>query len=157
MEPFRLPLIVLGGFSAQLLLLPWIPFGEILLEPLFLIFVYLAFKAPSTRFLWLYGLCLGFLKDCATGGLFGTYSVSFALAGALFGMSRYALEREDRLIRGFVTGVLVGILAFFSGIFSTWADPAVGWNRWWWLATPLGMAANGWIATAAFPKLDKFL
>lgn len=158
MEPFRLALAFFTGFLLQLFFLPWIPLGETLLDPLLLLFVWVALAAaPSTRFLWVYGGCVGLLKDLATGGLFGSCAIGFALVGVLLGMSRHALERDDPLVQAGVAGVSVGVVGLVVGLLAALGDPAVGWNRWFWIEMPLAMAANGWLAVIGFPRLKRLL
>lgn len=157
MGSFRFALTVLGFFAFQLLLLPWIPLLRLIVDPIFLFLVFLGLKVPSIRFLWVYGLLLGSLKDLTTGGLFGIFSLSFSLVGAIFGMSRHLVEWEAPLNQGILTGLLTGLAGMMTCFVVSLADRSAGCPGMSWMLLPVSMVAHGWIATWGFPKLEKII
>ncbi len=129
----------------------------LLLDPLFLLFVFYCLRFPSGRFLWLQGIFLGFLKDLITGGLFGGWACSFGLIGWVLGATRDLVEREDPVIQAVWAGLLTGLNGIFYALIITLADPAIGWNRWWWGAVPLSMGVSVGCALWVFPRLHRLL
>jgi hypothetical protein len=85
----------------------------------------------------------------------GGFACAFGLIGWTLGMSRHLVEREDPFIQGIWAALLTGFLSLLYGLLVTFADPVVGWNRWWWVATPVVMVVNGCLAAWGFPKLQK--
>ena len=157
MASFRIWVIAFLLWSLELLLSPRIPVVWVFVDPLFLLLIFLGLNLSSAKFLWLYGVVLGMLKDVATAGLFGGYTCTFALMGWFLEWSRHLVEREDPLVQGVWVGLLVGLNSLVYGLLITLADPAVGWNRWWWGITPIAMLASGGCAMWSFPRLRQFL
>ena len=101
----RLPVIwVLGIWSFDTFILSLFPLLRSVMDLLLLFLIFLGFKLPSTRWLWVYGLGIGLLKDLTTGGWFGAWSCTFALIGWILGAIRHLLEREDPLMLGVWAG-----------------------------------------------------
>ena len=126
-------------------------------DPLFLLLVWLGLELPNGRFLWLWGAGLGFLKDCVTGGLFGSWTCTFGLVGWILGRTRHIAEREDPLIQGIWAGILTAMNALFYGLLMTLADPTVGWNRGWWGVWLLSIIVSMGCATWSFPRFKGIL
>lgn len=144
----------LGLWLLDLFVLPLWPFLKSVLDPLLLLTIFLGLKLPSTRWLWAYGLGLGGLKDLASVGLFGGWSVTLALVGWLIGIGRHLWEREDPLLLGIWAGMLAGVGYFFYAWLEVSVDPLVSWGRWWTML-PLVVVVQGTIAAIVFPRLNR--
>lgn len=127
------------------------------MDPLLIFLVFLGLKLPSGRFLWGYGALLGFLKDLATGGLFGGFTLTFIGMGWLLGAGRHWVEREDPLLQGIWVGLFTGLGTVLYGLLVNGMEPGIGWNRWGWIHVPLAMVLNGLLATWAFPRLQRIV
>ncbi len=157
MASLRLWTIILFLWCLEIFLTLFLPSLWAWVDPLFLLLVFLGLHHPSGRYLWLYGLFLGFLKDCATSGLFGGFTYTFALAGWFLESSRGLVERDDPLVQGAYAAVLTGLNNLVYGLLVILADPVVGWNHWWWGMTPLAMLISGGCALWCFPRLRRWL
>jgi len=153
--PFRLRdgFWVLGllGFSA--FLLPLVPALPLVIDPGFLLLIFLGFQKDRPHSLWLIGAGLGFFKDLAGGGLFGAWTVSYALGGWILTYGRHLVEWEDPLVQSIAAALLTGAAWFLYGFLAVTVDPEVGWNRWWWFWWPFAMGVHGAVAYLVFPKL----
>ena len=157
MAPFRLWRIVFLLWCLEILLTLFFPSLWAWVDPLFLLLIFLGLHRASPRYLWLYGIFLGFLKDLATSGLFSGFTCTFALIGWLLESSRDWVEREDPLVQGIYAAVLTGFHNVVYGLLVILADPIVGWNRWWWGIVPLAMLISGGCALWGFPRLRRAL
>ncbi len=157
MISLRLLGVVLGLFLLEEVGPLLLPPVAIFLDPLLLFLIFLCLKIPSGRFLWVYGLGLGILKDLTTGGLFGLSACTFGFIGWVCGTFRHLVEREDPLLAGIWAGLLSGAARLIFGFLTVLADSQVGWNRWFWAVLPLSMAANGGFAFLLYPYLERLL
>lgn len=148
--------LIVGFWFLELICYPLFPGLNRWVDPLFLLLVFISFKLPSTRSLWMWGAFLGFLKDSITGGLWGANICSFALVGWLLGISRHWFEWEDPLMQGTSAALLIGLNSLVYGIIVVWADPMVHWNGWWWLHTALAMGISGICAVWGFPRMQQW-
>jgi len=148
---------VIALWGMELFLLPTVPLLSMSLDLLFLLLVFLGFRLPSARFLWLHGICLGLLKDLSTGGPFGVFALSFAWIGWMLGAGRHLVEREDPLLQGIWAGMLTLIHGLVYGLLAALADPAIGWNRWLWLILPAQVACSVGLAMWGFPRLQRVM
>ena len=138
-----------------LILFPLFPALSIL-DPLFLLLVFLGFHLSSGRFLWAYGIFFGFLKDLSGGGLFGAWSCTFGFVGWILFLSRHLVEREDPLLQGIWAGLLTGASGLVYALVCAFSDPAARWGGAGWLTLPVTMAAGGTTAAWAFPRLGRW-
>ena len=149
--------MVIGLWAAEFLFQALCPGLSLVVDPLFLFLVWLGLQLPQGRFLWLWGVGLGFLKDVATGGLFGSFSCTFGLIGWLLATARHMAEREDPLIQSFWAGILTALHGLLYGVILTLADPAVGWRAgwlgWWFLSVILSVGCAAW----GYPRLKRTL
>jgi len=152
-----LPFWIFLFWGVDLLFLSRVPLLRWMVDPLLLLLIFLGFRLPSGRFLWLIGMGLGFLRDLGTGSLLGGFACTFALIGWILNSTRHLVEREDPLVQGIVAGILSGASGILFGGLLTLADPAVGWNRWVLWILPVAMGVNGICAALGFPRLQQIL
>lgn len=151
---FRFGSLLVAIFLLQLLLLSGVPWLGEGVDPLFLVLIFISFRIRSARFLWLYGVALGFLKDLATGGFFGASGLTFGGVGWLITVGRHLVEREDPIVQGIWAGLLSMIQGLAYGLLMIGIDPAVRWTPGWGIL-PVLMLVNGGIAAWGFPRLEK--
>jgi len=155
---FRSVLTALAVFlGVDLLLLALLPALRLLIDPLLILLVAFAFGTRSTRFLWMLGLGIGFLKDLYAGTLFGVWTFTFAGAAWLIGATRQMVEWEDSAVIGVWTAILTLVVWAFHGFWLTLADPFVRWGNGQLLIVPAAMVAQGLLSAWIFPRLRKFL
>ncbi len=157
MAVVRLALLVAALWLLEFIFFPQVPLLSLLIDPLFLVLVFVGLHVPSTRFLWAQGFCLGMLKDLTTGAFFGGFAVTFGLIGWLIGAGRHLVEREDPVTQAIWTCALAAIRGVIYGVLLTIADPALGGNRWWWASVPLSVLINGACAFWIFPYAAPYL
>ncbi len=141
----------------DLVLNAFFPFLRLLVDLLFLFLVFLGFRWPSPRFLWLAGVGLGTLRDLSTGGIFGGWALVFGLSGWVLARLRHLVEAEDPLIVGICTGLMTVLTALFYASFIIWSDPAIGWSHGPWGTLTVQAALHGICAVWIFPRLRRFL
>lgn len=155
---FRQVITALALFlGVDLLLLALLPALRLFIDPLLILLVALAFGARSTRFLWMLGLGIGFLKDLTAGTLFGAWTFTFAGAAWMIGATRQMVEWEDSAVIGVWTAILTFSVWLFYGFWLTLADPFIRWGNGQHLIVPAAMVAQGLLAAWIFPRLRKFL
>lgn len=157
MANVRLALLLAWLWVLEFVFFQQVPFLSLLVDPLFLLLVFIGLRAPSTRFLWAQGFCLGMLKDLTTGAFFGGFAATFGLIGWLIGAGRHLVEKEDPLNQAIWTCALSGIRGAVYGLLLAVADPVFGGNRWWWAFIPLSALANGACAFWIFPHAAPYL
>lgn len=156
MAPFRFGLLLVALLLLQLLFLSRIPWVAQAVDPLLLVLIFIGFRIRSARFLWAYGVALGFLKDLVTGNLFGVSGATFGLVGWLMASARHLVEREDPILQGIWAGLLSMIQGLATALLLMAMEPAVrsipGWG-----ILPALMLVNGGIAAWGFPRLERWL
>lgn len=157
MARLRLGAVILALWGLDWVLVMLLPAARIFIDPLFALLVFLAFRKPSVRLLWLQGLALGLFKDLLSADLFGAWAVSFALTGWVLAASRQLVEWEDPVI----VGVWAAVLTLFSrsvhGVWLLLADPWLRWGQGPWLWLPLSMALQGWCCALLFPRFQRLI
>ena len=143
--------------GVDLLLLALLPALRLFIDPLLILLVALAFGTRSTRFLWMLGFGIGFLKDLYAGTLFGAWTFTFAGAAWMIGATRQMVEWEDSAVIGVWTAILTLVVWLFYGFWLTLADPFIRWGNGQLWIVPAAMAAQGLLAAWIFPRLRKFL
>ncbi len=155
---FRQVVAALAFFlGVDLLLLALLPALRLFIDPLMILLVGLAFGTRSTRFLWMMGLGIGFLKDLYVGTLFGAWTFTFAGAAWMIGATRQMVEWEDSAVIGVWTAILTLAVWLFYGFWLTLADPFIHWGNGQLWIVPAAMAVQGLLAAWIFPRLRKFL
>lgn len=155
---FRQILISLLLFSSvDLLLIALLPAVRLLVDPLLILLVALAFGTRSTRFLWSLGLGVGLIKDLYAGTLFGAWTFAFAGVAWMIGATRQMVEWEDPAVIGVWTAVLALAAWVFHGFWLTLADPFVCWGNGQLWILPIAMVAQGLLSAWLFPRLRRFL
>lgn len=157
MAPFRLGAVILALWGLDLLFVMLFPVVRVFTDPLFALLIFLAFRKPSVRFLWLQGFGLGFLKDLLSVDLFGAWAVTFALTGWVLAASRQMVEWEDPAIVGAWAAALTLLSWVVHGIWLVTADPWLRWNQGSWLLLPLAMALQGWCCALLFPRFQRLM
>lgn len=157
MAVFRLWIVIGLLWLIQFLFLPLFPLLRVVVDPLFLVLVFLGLHAFSGRFLWAAGFGLGLLKDLTVGGLFGASACSFALAGWMLGAMQHLVEKEDPFVQGVWAGILSVLQWFSYGFILTLADSSLGWSVSLWFYLPLAIACNVLCVFWGFPPLRRFL
>ena len=153
----RLILALLLSVGLDLFLLALFPAVRLLVDPLFLFLAFFTFGLRSSRFLWIFGLGLGFMKDLYSGDLFGTWSGTFSLTAWIIGSTRHLVEWEDPAITGIWIALLTLLVGILHGFWLTLADPFVHWGGRQLLLLPAAMLIQGVLATWGFPRFQRFV
>lgn len=140
-------------WGVDLLLPALFPAGRLLVDPLFLLLVFLGFRQAPGRFLWLQGVALGLLKDLGTGAMPGGWACAFGLVGALLGAFSSLWEADDPFVAGVWVAVLHLVTVVIYALINVLSDPVLrGFpGPWFWL--PLSMPIQGFLAAWGFPRL----
>jgi hypothetical protein len=122
-----------------------------------LFFILLGLRWPRTRFLWLYGMGVGLLRDLSVGGLFGGWSCAFGLTGWGLTYLRQLLEVEGPRMLALCTALATLWAGLAYALILASADPAVAWRfgSWGFLLLQAGLHGAG--AFWLFPRLERFL
>ena len=147
-------LIMLGW---DLFLLALFPSIRLVVDPLLLFLVFLGSALRSSRFLWLFGLGLGLLKDFYSPELFGAWAGTFSLTAWLIGASRTLVQWEDPPVVGVWTAILTLLVGVLHGIWLILADPFLHWGSGRYSLLPAGMLIQGMLATWAFPRFQRLM
>ncbi len=157
MAVLRLWLVIGLLWLLQFLFLPLLPLLRVVLDPLFLILVFIGLHAPSGRFLWAAGFGLGLAKDLIGGGLFGASACSFALIGWILEVLQNYVEKEDPILQGFWAGALSLIQWFFYGLIVQSTGSYAGWNPRIFFYLPPVVLFSALCAFFGFSPLRRFL
>lgn len=155
MAPFRLGSIFAAVLAADLVIFSILPSLRWLLDPFLLILFFIGLRMPSIRFLWAWGLALGFLRDAAGAGLFGTWTCVFALIGWILARVRHAMELEEPLTVSVCVGVGTLAAQLLHLALLALADPSVGWGQMPWGFLPLAALAHAGLGWWGFPRLER--
>ncbi len=147
--------VLIGLWAAGLILFPLFPILSVL-DPLFLLLVFLGLHCSSGRFLWADGMVIGFLKDVSTGGFFGAWTCTFGLIGWLMGNSRHLLEREDPIVQGVWAGFLTGLSNLVYILVCSLCDSSVRFGAGWGGMILLTMGVAGICAKQFFPRFERW-
>lgn len=153
----RFRLLILGAWILDLFLFLFLPALRVVVDPFFLLLVLLGFWHPSGRFIWVWGLGLGLLKDLVSGTFWGGSALVFGAVGLLLVTNRHLVEREDPLLIGIWTGIAAALKEILYGFLLVFLDPFVRFTGGWWGILILSSAANGVASAWSFPILTPFL
>jgi hypothetical protein len=127
-------------------------------DPLLFFFIFFGWRWPRPRFLWLYGMGIGWLRDLSLGGLFGGWACSFGLAGWFSTFLRLRMELADPLAIGLYSAGLTLVAHGWYAWLVRWIGDAQGTaSLLSWMATVMNPLLHGGLAVWAFPRLERVL